>query len=123
MLEKLLEKDNSVSIRHINLQSHAIKKHEIRNGVSPILTEKLFMPNNEHPYNFRHSRQFKTVSKYSVLWHRKFLFLGPKILPASFKKQECVEAFKRAIKAWKPGNCLCRLCSVYVQTLVFYEQS
>ena len=52
-----------------------------------------------------------------------FLFLGPKILPASFKKQENVEAFKRAIKAWKPGNCLCRLCSVYVQTLVFYEQS
>ena len=50
------------------------------------------------------------------------LFLGLKIweiLPDSFKKFGNIDTFKKAIKTWKPSNCACRLCRVYVQNIGF----
>ena len=81
------------------------------------------MPNNEHPYNLRHLRQFKNPPLNTVHHGAKSVyFLGPKIweiLPDSFKNMERLEAFKREIKTWKPENCPCRPCRVYVQNIGF----
>lgn len=109
--EELLQKDNSVSIQHINLQSLA-------NVLYTIFMQELIMPNKEHPCNLRHLHQF-TKSSVNTVYHstkRKY-FLEPmiwEVLPDSFKKMKSVEDFKRAIKIWKQENCLCRLCRVYV---------
>lgn len=49
-------------------------------------------------------------------------FLGTKfwkILTESFKKMESVEGFKMTIKTWKPKNCACRFCKVFVQNIGF----
>ena len=49
-------------------------------------------------------------------------FLGPKIwniLPDKLKNATSLEAFKIQIKKWKPQNCPCRLCRVYVQNVGF----
>ena len=59
---------NFISIHHRNLQSLAIGIYIVSNGLSPILRQESFMPNNEPPYNLRHLCQFKThyqrVQKY-----------------------------------------------------------
>ena len=49
-------------------------------------------------------------------------FLGPKIwniLPDRLKNVNSIEAFKMQIKKWKPENCPCRFCKVYVQNVGF----
>ena len=67
--------------------------------------------------------QFKTLSVNSVYHGTKSVsFLGPKlweILRGSFKKIVEIDTFKKAIKTWKSGNCLCRLCRVHVQYIWF----
>ena len=35
------------------------------------------------------------------------------------KNIENLERFKREIKTWKPDNCPCRLCKVYIESLGF----
>ena len=60
--ERQLEKDNSVSIHHRNLQSRTVKIYKIRNSLSPILIQELFMLNNEYLYNLRYLHQFETSS-------------------------------------------------------------
>ena len=64
--EQLLKKDNSVSIHQKNLQSIATEMHNMNNSLFPILIQELFMPNNEHTYNLRHLRQFKTTAVNTV---------------------------------------------------------
>ena len=51
-------------------------------------------------------------------------FLGPKIwniLPDRLKNVNSIQAFKMQIKKWKPENCPCRLCKVYVQMSVLFK--
>ena len=50
-------------------------------------------------------------------WTLIVSFLGLQILPDSFKKTVNKDTFKKAIKTWKPSNCPCRLCRVYVLNL------
>ena len=47
-------------------------------------------------------------------------FLGPKIwdiVPNELKQLETANAFKRDIKKWKPLNCPCRLCRLYIKNV------
>ena len=85
--------------------------------------QELFMPNNEHAYSFRHLRQFKKPSVNTVYRAiESASFLGPKIweiLPDSFKNIDNVDTFKKVIKTWKPSNCPCRRCRVFVQNIGF----
>ena len=108
---------------HKNPQYLANELYKIRNGLSANLVKKLFTPNTEHPYNLRHLHQFKMPSVNTVYHDTESIcFLGPKIwdiLPESFKKMKNVEAFKRAIKTWKPKTCPCRLCEAFVKNICF----
>ena len=49
-------------------------------------------------------------------------YLGPKIwdiLPEKLKNTENLEHSKKDIKTWKPDNCPCRLCQVYIESVGF----
>ena len=49
-------------------------------------------------------------------------YLGPNIwniLPEKLKNIENVEHFKKEFETWKPGNCPCRLCIVYIESVGF----
>ena len=37
------------------------------------------------------------------------------MLPDALKKLENLELFKKSIKSWKPDNCPCELCRVYLK--------
>ena len=49
-------------------------------------------------------------------------YLGPKIwdiLLEKLKNIDNLEHFKKEIKIWKPDNCSCRLCKVYIESVGF----
>ena len=121
--ETLLEKDSSVSIHNRNLQILATEMYKIKNNLSPPTIADLFEQRNEQHYNLRNWGQF-SLPAISTVYHgsESISFLGPKIwnmLPDKLKNASSLEVFKASIKSWKPENCPCRLCRLYVQNVGF----
>ena len=101
--ETLLGKNGSVSVLNQNLQILATEMCKIKNDLAPLIV---------------------TISPIRTVYHgsESITFLGPKIwniLPERLENTNSVEAFKLQIKKWKPENCSCRLCKVYVQNVGF----
>ena len=121
--ETLLEKDDSVSVHNQNLQILATEMYKIKNDLSPLIFTELFEQRNEQHYDLRKNSQF-TKPPLRTVYHgsESIPFLGPKIwniLPDRLNNVNSIEAFKMQIKKWKPENCPCRLCKVYVQNVGF----
>ena len=121
--EALLEKDGSVSIHNRNIQILATEMFQIKNDLSPEIMTERFDQRNEHHYNLRNNVLFITPQIRTV-YHgsENVSFLGLKIwniLPDRLKNATSLEAFKIQIKKWKPLNCPCRLCRVYIQNVGF----
>ena len=120
---ELLNKDSSVSIHIRNIQRPAIEMFKSYNGLSPPLMNNIFKLREKNPYNLRHVSDF-SIPMINSVYHgtESILFLGPKIwdiLPEKLKNIETLEVFKKEIKIWKPDNCLCRLCKVFIEGVGF----
>ena len=118
----LLEKDNSVSIHHRDLQTLVTEIFKISNNLSPNIVKEIFqerfVPNNLRRNNSFASRQVNSV------YHgtESLSFLGPKIwdlVPLEIKESENVNIFTSRIKKWTPSYCPCRLCCTYLQHIGF----
>ena len=121
--ETLLEKDSSVSIHNRILQILATEMYKIKNNLSPPIIADLFEQRNEQHYNLRNWAQF-SLPAIRTVYHgsESISFLGPKIwnmLPDKLKNASSLEVFKASMKSWKPENCPCRLCRLYVQNVGF----
>ena len=107
-LINLLEKDNSVSINHKNLQALAIEMLKIDTKTSPGLMQELFLVKEQGNHNFQTQTDFIIPQVKSVNSSLESIgVLGPKIcevLPNDLKNKESVESFKTATKRWKPEN-------------------
>ena len=112
-----------VSIHNRNIQILATEMFKIKNDLSPEIMTERFEQRNEHHYNLRNNIHFITPQIRTVYHSSESIsFLGPKIwniLPDRLKNATSLEAFKIQIKKWKPQNCPCRLCRVYVQNVGF----
>ena len=64
--EEVLENDDSISVHHRNLQSFVILIYKLRNSLSPIFIQLLFLAKKEHPCYLRHICQFKAPSVNTV---------------------------------------------------------
>ena len=64
--EELLNKDNSVSIRHKNIHALAIEMWKVANDISPNMINGVFKLRNTPHYNLQHTSQFFTDPVYSV---------------------------------------------------------
>ena len=120
--QALLEKDGSVSIHNRNLQFLATEMYKVKNNLSVSILTDLFKQRNE-VYNLRNNNLF-TIPAVRTVFHgsESISFLGPKIwtiLPDDIKNAKSLGDFKSKIKSWKPENCPCRLCRVYVQNVGF----
>lgn len=50
-------------------------------------------------------------------------YLTPKIweqIPPDIKSMKSWEGFRKKTKIWKLGNCLCRICKVFIPNLGFH---
>ena len=121
-IEELLNKDNSVSIHHENLQVLAIEMFQIKNNMAPEFFNEIFQ-NRALPYNLRTNSSFSSRQVHTVCHGTKSLsFLGPKIwelVPEDIKQSESLKIFKNKIKKWVPSRYHCRLCRIYLQTIGF----
>ena len=122
--EELLNKDNSVSIHHRNLQVLAIKMFKIKNNMAPEFLNEIFQ-NRALLYNLRTNSNFSSRQVHSVYHGTESLsFLGPKIwelVPEDTKQSESLEIFKNEIKKWVPSICPSRLCRIYLQNIGFLK--
>ena len=121
---ELLNKDNFVSLHVRNIERLAIEMFRFYNGLSPPLMNNTFKVMAKNPYNLRHFFQIYRPIVKSV-YHRteSISYLGPKvweILPKKLKNIENLAHFQNEIKTWKPDNCPCRLCQVYIKSVGFF---
>ena len=65
-LEELLNKDNSVSIRHNNIHALAIKMYKVAIDMSRDIMNKVFKLRNTPNYNLQHKSHFSTDPVHSV---------------------------------------------------------
>ena len=122
--QELLEKGNSVSIHHRNVQKLAIEIDKVLHGFSPPILNDIFVPFSR-PYNFRRNDTLQRRRVNSVRHGTESIsFLGPKIwdlVPSDIKLSQSLSIFKRKIKKWVPLQCPCRLCKIYLQHVGFIQ--
>ena len=120
--QQLLEKDNSVSIHHRNLQTLATEKFKISNNLSPDIVKEIFQERFV-PYNLHRNNSFTSHQVNSVYHGTESLsFLGPKLwdlAPLEIKESENVNIFNSKIKRWAPSHCPRRICRTYLQHIGF----
>ena len=79
----------------------------------------------ENDVNFKKNSTFETRNIKSVYYGPETTsFIGPKmweLLPSNIKDSENLNIFKSNIKSWKPENCPCRLCRLYIADIGFIE--
>ena len=121
--EELLNKDNSVSIHHHNMQALAIELYKVVNDMSSEVISEVFEVRDTPYYNLRNNSQFLTYPIHSVYNRAESAsYLGPKIweqIPAEIRNKESLDSFKREIKKWKPVDCPCRICKTFMPNLGF----
>ena len=122
--QELLEKDNSVSIHHRNIQKLAIEIYKVLHGFSPPILNDIFVPVSR-PYNFRRNDTLQRRRVNSVRHGTESIsFLGPKIwdlVPSDIKLSQSLSIFKRKIKKWVHLQCPCRFFKVYLQHVGFIQ--
>ena len=78
--------------------------------------------NNSH-YNLRCASTYVTENIHCVYnGSESTSYLGPKIwgqIPNEIKEINSLVGFKKEIRKWKPVNCPCRICKVFIPNLGF----
>ena len=117
----MLVKDNSVSIHHNNIHILEIRMYKIANGMSPDIMNDIYKLGEDTHYNLRHTSQFLVDPIHSVFnGSESASYLGPNIweqILFEIKSISSLVEFKKEIRNWKPENCPCRICKVYIPNL------
>ena len=118
--EKLLEKDNSVTIHVRSLRILATELYKTKENLVALIMHDIFEQRNIQ-YNLRSQTDFQLGSVKKVnCGLRALKYLCPKIwniVPFDTKNSETLEQFKMKIKSWKPKHCPCNLCQPYFHCL------
>ena len=94
--DELLDKDESVSIHHQNIQKLGIEMFKVLNGENPQIVNEIFRIRDETSYELRQRSSFHIPSVNTVFSGTESIkFLGPKI--------------------WEliPKSCPCTICKTY----------
>ena len=123
--------DGSVSIHTRNNQSLAIKMFRDSGNLSSAIMNNIFAQKDKSRYNCRYKSRYKLrqISKFlrplvKSVSHRSenVSLIGPKVrdmLPDDYKNADNLDTFKNKVTKWKPGNCPCRLCKIYINNIGF----
>ena len=96
---------------------------KVSKNLAPPQRHEIFKLKDQPQYNLRYSSLFSRPLVKSVYKGTKSLsFLGPKIcdiVPHTSKDFPNLNSFKVALKKWRPVNCPCRICKVYIANVGF----
>ena len=113
--EELSNKDNSVSIHHINTHALAMDMYKVATDMSLDIMNEVFKLRNTPHYNLRHTSHFSTDPIHSVYngteSGRKYLL--------KLKIRILLMILRKKLKKWKPTECPCRICKTFVPNLRF----
>ena len=125
---ELFFRDNSVTIHHGNIRTlAAVAMYKIQQVLSPDFMNDIFPKrdlskiesvagNNRNQNHF-----YNPVNPRTTSWGLEALkHLGPKVwyaIPNDIKESSTLEKFKANIKKWKPTDCPCKFCKMYLQSL------
>ena len=119
----LLEKDGSVLIHERNIKILATEMFKVSKNLAPSQMHEFFKLKDQPQYNLRYNSLFSRPLVKSVYKCTESLsFLGPKIwdiLRDTYKNLPDLDSFKVALKKWRPVNCPCRICKVYIANVGF----
>ena len=119
--DELLERDQSFSIHHRNIQLLAMELYKNKHDLSHEVIKGIFDQRNYTGIGLRSQIDFKRPNNNKVHHGDDSLrSLGPiiwNIIPNEIKSAQSFEKFKLLIKKWKPSDCPCRLCKTYVRGL------
>ena len=91
--------------------------------MSPPQKTELFERRNEHLYNLKYNTEcLQQFVNSAYCGTESISYLGPKIwsmVPDTYKNIDSLYNFKKFIKKWKPENCPCRICKVFVKHIGF----
>ena len=122
-VEELLVKDNFVSLHHNNIHTLAIKVYKVANGICAEVMNKIFKLRGNAHSNLRGTSQFLVDLIHSIFnGSESASYLGPNIwkeIPTNIKNKDSLIGFKKEIKKWKPLNCPCRICKIFIPNLGF----
>ena len=120
--EELLQMDNSMTIHHRNVQRLAIEMFKVKHHISPLPVRQIF-GDSDIPHDLRNRRYWAQNNIRTVRHGTETIsFIGPKtwdIVPQYIKDSQSLIEFKSKIKQWKPTECSCRLCKIFVPELGF----
>ena len=119
--QELLDKDNSFTVHHFNIQSLAIEMFKVINNIAATIIDDLFT--TYHSYNLRSKSKFVVPSVRTVhngqnsiqYYQLRSLYLE---YDARFIKDcETLHIFKGKTRKWKPINCSRRLYKKHISNL------
>ena len=121
--EELLEKENSFSIHHQNIQTAAIEMYKYHYNVSESSFYDVFR-STRNSYNLRSQSDLEIPSVSTENFGKNSLkYFGPiiwNLVPARLRDIENLSEFKKEIRKWKFDDCLCRLCAKFYGKCWFY---
>ena len=120
--QQLLDKDNSFTIHHQNIQYLIIEMYKVVNDLSTDTFSELFTK-KQSSSQLRSQTDFKIPRVRTELFGKNTLrYLGPVIwntVPLEIKQVNYLNNFKKSIRKWKPIDCPCKLCKTYVADVGF----
>ena len=119
--EDLLSTDESFTVHERNIQTLCIELYKVAWGISPQIMRLVFPTKTNICYPWENIFQTCNIRN-ETLGSESVSHLGPKLwslLPLSLKKIPVFHRFKKAIRLWKPVNCPCRICKIYLSGVGF----
>ena len=124
MFNQLLAKDGSLKIHDGNLQKLLIEIFKVKIKLAPEFMNEVF-DFIECRYPLRNELRFKSPNIRTVRYGiETAAFVGSRIwsnMPSELKESTSLNEFKSKIKTWKPENCPCKLCKIYIQRIGYLQ--